>query len=573
MPDEVQALNVRYYDNSLDETGLSRLREAMMGSASTRAIFVRWGVHGEVLSESLSANYQEAGEDVWRGSPSVLAELGWLEQQAEASMVQLHHLQQPWHRSPWLIGFGSLAAVVAIALLLVVVFTGPNGSPPIAQDTNEPGTISPTAPPAISPIVATLTAERDAVWDRRPGGDLYAGQRLTLTQGFAEIRTKRGAVVYLEAPATIGFLDHENAVYLYAGKLVGFCDTVFSKGFTVKTDHAEVIDLGTEFGVSVRGQQTQVHVYQGEVTVAPKRVDGFVREPLRLTDRQGAVVKRDDHQAAAITRTAFDSSGFHWYSATSLDLVDIVAGGDGTGQRGGAGIDLRDGQRISGEQMAAQSRRLWEHYSGSQVKPVNGNDLIDSVFVIDVNTGTAVVSSRGKTISVFPTKQAAKKDAFGHIQAVRDGLILTPKGGAAFEKPFASQGNPALDARFLVINSSSGITFDLDSIRSRHPRQSITRFTAQALSIEALSRQRFGDTGKNLIDFWVIVDDDVRLSRKAISTEDGIISIDLAINEEDRYLSLATSAGGDATTHDWFVLSVPDLELRNKTMNKREAAP
>ena len=59
------------------------------------------------------------------------------------------------------------------------------------------------------------TTEHDAVWDRQPGEDLYAGQRLTLTQGFAEITTTRGAVAILEAPVTIELLNNDNALRLH----------------------------------------------------------------------------------------------------------------------------------------------------------------------------------------------------------------------------------------------------------------------------------------------------------------------------------------------------------------------
>ena len=122
--------------------------------------------------------------------------------------------------------------------------------------------------------VATLTAQHNAVWTGVPasagpriGDTLNPGTRLTLTAGFAEITTHRGAIAILEAPATIELLDNDNALHLKQGKLVGLCHTESSKGFLVKTDYADITDLGTEFGVKVLAGQVTTTVFTGEVVV------------------------------------------------------------------------------------------------------------------------------------------------------------------------------------------------------------------------------------------------------------------------------------------------------------------
>ena len=161
---------------------------------------------------------------------------------------------------PWL--WGSLAAVLAVALVLIVVFRGGTESVPVAVDPSQ--TIEPSP---LGLIVATLTAERDALWDRRPGEDLYSGQRFTLTEGFAEITTNRGAVAILEAPATIELIDNNNAIRLHTGKLVGVCETESSKGFLVRTAYMDITDVGTRFGVDTDAQSTSVSVFEGEVEV------------------------------------------------------------------------------------------------------------------------------------------------------------------------------------------------------------------------------------------------------------------------------------------------------------------
>ncbi|MEM9346429.1 MAG: FecR domain-containing protein [Planctomycetota bacterium] len=162
--------------------------------------------------------------------------------------------------------WGAIAAAIAMNVVLVVVLLSGSGEGEPIADQGAPAYELEKQMPA---IVATLTAERRAVWDRRPGEDLYAGQRFTLTQGFAEITTARGAVAILEAPAKIELSDNNNAIWLHAGKLVGICETDSSKGFLVRTPRMDVADLGTRFGVDVAHTgSTEVHVLEGVVAVS-----------------------------------------------------------------------------------------------------------------------------------------------------------------------------------------------------------------------------------------------------------------------------------------------------------------
>ena len=183
----------------------------------------------------------------------------------------------------------AILAYAAAVLLLVSLFFVPWGegedadNPPVA-DLPDPTPTDTT--PATAVQVANLTAERDAVWDRQPNQDLYAGDRFTLTKGFAEITTSRGAIAIIQAPATIELLNH-NALRLHAGKLVGVCETESSKGLLVRTPHMDITDLGTRFGVDADGMQTQVHVLEGEVQA--HRPDASAgTEPIVLSAGQSA---------------------------------------------------------------------------------------------------------------------------------------------------------------------------------------------------------------------------------------------------------------------------------------------
>ncbi|MEM9345260.1 MAG: FecR domain-containing protein [Planctomycetota bacterium] len=169
----------------------------------------------------------------------------------------------------------AVAAMLLIALLLIAPWKNNTPAPspghidgPIAGDTSN-------IQPPKGNTVATLTAERDAVWSNdsleraiAPGSSLRAGQRLTITRGFAEITTRSGAVAILQAPCTVELIDHDNAIRLISGKLVGICETGLSKGFLVRAPHMDVTDLGTRFGVDAASPaHTDIHVFEGKVEI------------------------------------------------------------------------------------------------------------------------------------------------------------------------------------------------------------------------------------------------------------------------------------------------------------------
>ncbi|MFK7788616.1 MAG: FecR domain-containing protein, partial [Phycisphaeraceae bacterium] len=186
---------------------------------------------------------------------------------------QIKPTQPLWQQWPAIMA--AVAAVAILALTIALVFQNPGTAP----NTTAPNiAATPNAPGLTNPTVATLTATHNATWSKTTaerasargshlttGTKLHPNTRLTLTAGFAEITTDEGAVAILEAPATIELLDNSNALHLHTGKLLGICRTDRSKGFTVHTRHADIVDLGTEFGVEVAGNKVTATVMTGEV--------------------------------------------------------------------------------------------------------------------------------------------------------------------------------------------------------------------------------------------------------------------------------------------------------------------
>lgn len=285
LPEDLLPLIEAMVNGTIDDEGFDRLQAALIQSAEARRLYRRYvNLHAALSNVTgdqprLSRTFyeqvaQDGGIDL-NGSDIVraLAELAWQHEQGGGEPVVLEP-QPPFspHGPPQrrnqlkarLIVAGSLAAAIALSALVALVvgwLDRPSPTPPIAQQ-----------PEVVMAVVATLTFEQDAAWvgDVPQVGDpMYPGQTLELSEGFAEITTRRGAKAILQAPCTIEFIDNPNALLMHEGKLVGVCETDSSKGFLVRTSHMDITDLGTRFGVDVSmPDTTEVHVFEGEVQAA-----------------------------------------------------------------------------------------------------------------------------------------------------------------------------------------------------------------------------------------------------------------------------------------------------------------
>jgi len=120
--------------------------------------------------------------------------------------------------------------------------------------------------------VATLREVGDARWvtpEARfaPGDTLRAGQTLELSAGSAAVEFASGARVTLMGPS-IFELTSEKSGFLTLGQLKAEATTPASKGFTVRTRTARVVDIGTQFvAAAAPDGQSRIDVTDGEVDV------------------------------------------------------------------------------------------------------------------------------------------------------------------------------------------------------------------------------------------------------------------------------------------------------------------
>ena len=336
LPDEVfEALVQGYFDQTLDEAQSQQLTDLLRAddrhmkrfaevAQLQQMIASEVGYHGQAKRFNLSLSSSDSGAAsamaelarLYEDTPQMPVDFAtWRQQRADEAKAQKRRSM----RNRLLIGAGSVAAVLVLVGALALVFSsgGPTNTPSdIAVQQDEP-----TAEPK---LVAELTAVNDAVWDDGPGGlaaypagqALHAGDRLTLVSGFATLTTNHGAMAVLEGPCTVEMLDHDNALRLHAGSMVGLVHTERAKGFVVRTPQMDVIDLGTEFGVQVTTTGTsEVHVFEGKVQAVRPQASG--NEPVYQTLLAGSALQAKTG-VEGFTPVLMDTSRFAAIEASQI---------------------------------------------------------------------------------------------------------------------------------------------------------------------------------------------------------------------------------------------------------------
>ena len=146
-----------------------------------------------------------------------------------------------------------------------------------------------------APAIAWLINAQNCQWveETKLAGGLQAGQLLRLDGGLAEIRFASGASVVLEGPARLELLSGRSA-RLLRGKLAANVPEP-ARGFQILTPQGRIVDLGTEFGMTVAEDGlTDVHVFAGQVEAF-----GAGSSKVGLGDGQSARIA-----GGAVTRSA-----------------------------------------------------------------------------------------------------------------------------------------------------------------------------------------------------------------------------------------------------------------------------
>jgi hypothetical protein len=396
------------------------------------------------------------------------------------------------------------------------------------------------------------------------------GDTFAIRSGLLEITYNSGAKVILQGPVTYK-VESSASGYLSVGKLTARVEKgsgVRGQGsdasihhssiinhhlFAVRTPTATVTDLGTEFGVEVDKQgRTVSHVFRGLVRVQmlarsgkPEGIGQLLRE------NESARVDGGVGERRIIVMPAAKSAEFirdiPKLKIKMLDLVDVVAGGNGFMGRRNRGIDPTTGQ-IADARPARRDIRGDHKYHR-----VRSLLFVDGVFIPDGGDGPVQVDSAGHTFDGFGK---TSNDTVGQVWAGPvvsvapdpPEVIPTDLGGVDYASP--SHG-------LLFISANKAVTFDLEAIRRASPGRKLVRFRAVTGNREEASLH-----GEYVsADIWVLVDGQMRFQRREINNTQGVFQIAIPIGEQDRFLTLAATDGGNGVRWDWIMFGDPRLEI------------
>ncbi|MDB4614353.1 FecR domain-containing protein [bacterium] len=154
---------------------------------------------------------------------------------------------------------------------------------------------------ATSQGIALITRLVDVVWANdnvSDVGDALSPGRIAIESGFAQIEFFCGATVVIEGPADFELISSQLA-RLRSGRIRAEVPPA-ARGFSIDVDDMKVVDLGTEFGLSVSTEGARVQVFDGEVEVHQPD-----QSPKLISSGEAVVRQNDQLVAAAATPKQF----------------------------------------------------------------------------------------------------------------------------------------------------------------------------------------------------------------------------------------------------------------------------
>ncbi len=408
--------------------------------------------------------------------------------------------------------------------------------------------------------VAILVDSVDTKWDIKVQNQTeLRPQSMRLEQGYALIRFKRGAEVILQAPSTLR-LQAPNKMFLESGWITAKVPPQ-ATGFTVNTPSSRVIDFGTEFGLLVgTDSSSEVHVFEGKVGLKSGGIAGSTKQQEKLEEGDAAIIDTTGHidrdnvedRTRLFVHMIPKKDGFG-FPGKRLNLADIVGGGNGLGTGvQGQGLDPSTGE------VNLTARVINGHNNGFIRVP--SLLFVDGVFIPDASVGPQIISSTGIVFRECP-------DTVGIChESISNGAMFHTKPLEPHPGYLKGQAYGTDETFSIGMHANTGITFDLGKIRSFMPVARIERFRATCGVSETVAQyvQRRVDPAKITVDFWVLVDGQVRFSRIMAAEPLSSEQIDIPLGPSDQFLTLITTNPDDCS-FCWGMLAEPTLEL---TMNK-----
>lgn len=202
----------------------------------------------------------------------------------------------------WRNAFVGMAVAVVVLLAVIGWF--------LNSAENKLGISTPDQTVVIAPVeeqatgFAVVVGQQDAVWKgRRPiaDGALVSSGQWHLASGVVQFELFSGVTVVVEGEAEFAILSPMEMT-VTRGKVRAHVPEP-AHGFRIRTAEGEVVDLGTDFAVSVSAGQSEVHVLEGAVEWHPRASD------LQRMQQGEAVRWSADGQGSPIEANALEFVG------------------------------------------------------------------------------------------------------------------------------------------------------------------------------------------------------------------------------------------------------------------------
>ena len=429
-------------------------------------------------------------------------------------------------------------------------------------------------------VIGVVQDQIDPTWDLAceypyDNGDIRQGH-YNLMKGVVRMRLRDGVEVVIEGPAEFELRDHET-VYLDRGKVFANVPPNVI-GFTIDSPSSRVIDLGTAFGLKVFSDgSSEVYTYAGKVQLVSGRAGNAQESMLvlanqaRRVDGESGVSREIPFQRTAFVRSFNSHSGVRWHGQ-SISLADIIGGGNGLGTgRSQQYIDPLTGEMGSGKLLAP------DRSGTGRFVPVSRSVFIDGIFVPDGGDGSIQVTSlndrwagpdttkmfkysviNSMRVPVSLDKYEDYESAADGVMPKEDMLLLEVFQGRVPARPMGLMGSdtpPSQTDSSILMHANLGITFDLDAVRQLLPNHHVKAFKS------TVGVGEIADSSNMWLDIWVLVDGQVRLTRKDVTVQ-SVLDIEVMLADRDRFLTLVVSDGRDrAFNFDWGLFMNPRLEM------------
>lgn len=371
----------------------------------------------------------------------------------------------------------------------------------------------------------------------RAGAALPA-RELDLQSGVAKLVMPGGVAVVVEGPAKFE-VNSATGLSLVAGKLIVTVPHDVH-GFAVTTPTGSVIDLGTEFGVEVVAGQTHAEVFQGHVELQPRSA----AEALTMLSAGDAANLSEagitiDPAGAMAQHFVRDAGG----GILSLDLADLVAGGDGTTHRGNGMIDPS-----SGTSGLMPLTKIIE--SDSTYHRVSSLPVIDGCFIPNGADGLVQVDSAGHRFALPPTDGKTYDYIFSGNHVPRPGSHRVPIPTILDKVDYSRP-----EHWFVYLHANVGLTFDLAAVRRLHPASRLEQFHAVVGNVRGK-----GAGAPDPVELFVLTDGVMRFHRRFERRD--IFTAAVPLSSSDRSLTIIVTDGGAGNGGDDILFGDPAFEMQ-----------